>query len=83
MARWSGRYGTIGPRAMAPFSAIVRQGIVERALGREVRVKSQADLVRVNQPMLGSEKQQFQAVRDSKLVKNICDVVLRSVLTNT
>ena len=46
------------------------------------RVRQGAGLILVDQPMMNGEKYEFQAVRDSQLVKNVSEVMLGSVLTD-
>ena len=41
-----------------------------------------AGLILVDPPMINGEKYEFQAIRDSQLVKNVSEVMLGSLLTD-
>ena len=65
---------------MAPYSAISRP-VSHYGLITD-KSKVGAGLILVDPPMINGEKYEFQAVRDSQLVKNVSEVMLDSLLTD-
>lgn len=68
--------GTVvsGDSGHATLRKVVSPWSVEKNVG--------AGLILVDPPMINGEKYEFQAVRDSQLVKNVREVMLDSLLTD-
>jgi len=72
MARWFHPNGTL---------VLSHDQILTTVLSRR-RVRQGGGLILVDPPMINGEKYEFQAIRDSQLVKNVSEVMLGRVRTD-